>query len=69
MADSGSEFANGLAIALDPCREAACRLGGRGTQFNVPLPQGGEQRIRIERLLEDSPHYQRVIFESLGDQH
>ncbi|HXR59580.1 MAG TPA: hypothetical protein VN747_09725 [Burkholderiales bacterium] len=45
------------------------KLGGRGTQFNIPLAQGGEQRIRIERLLENTLHYQRVVFESLGDKH
>ena len=47
----------------------APKLASRGTQFNVPLPKGGEQRIRIERLVDDSPHYQRALFDSLGDKH
>ena len=47
----------------------APKLASRGTQFNVPLPQGGEQRVRIERLIEDSQHYQRAMFDSLGDKH
>ena len=47
----------------------APKLASRGTQFNVPLPRGTEQRIRVERLLEDSPHYQRALFNSLGDKH
>jgi len=47
----------------------APKLASRGTQFNVPLPRGGEQRIRIERLVEDSQHYQRAMFDSLGDKH
>lgn len=40
-------------------------LASRGTQFNVPLPDG-EQRVRIARLVDDTEHYQRAIFESLG---
>ena len=41
-------------------------LASRGTQFNVPLTQGGEQRIRVARLLDEGEHYQRAMIESLG---
>lgn len=40
-------------------------LASRGSQFGVPLAEG-EQRIRVTRVLEDSEHFQRAMFESLG---
>lgn len=40
-------------------------LASRGTQFGIPLP-GGEQRLRVTRLVESNEHYQRAMIESLG---
>lgn len=40
-------------------------LASKGTHFNVPLTMG-EQRIVVTRVLEDSTHYQRVMFEPVG---
>ncbi|MGE0873361.1 MAG: hypothetical protein AB7O31_01690 [Burkholderiales bacterium] len=40
-------------------------LASRGSQFTVPSSKG-QQRIRVTRLAEDGPHYQRAIFETLA---
>lgn len=37
----------------------------RGTQLDLPLPDG-TQRIRVARVIDDTEHFQRVLFESLG---
>lgn len=42
------------------------RLATRGTQFTVPLAQGRAQRLRVTRLADDTPHYQRALFEPLA---
>lgn len=38
------------------------KLASRGAQFDVPEARG-MQRIRVTRLLHDSDHYQRALFE------
>ncbi|MBS0335387.1 MAG: hypothetical protein JSS40_00915 [Proteobacteria bacterium] len=44
------------------------RLASKGTRFNVPLPVG-EQRILVTRILDDTAHYQRVMFEPVSAWH
>lgn len=41
-------------------------VASRGSQFNVPQARG-EQRIRVTRLADANAHFERAVFEPLGE--
>ena len=71
-ANFAEHFQRGILLEPQPLPLAAAelllrpRLATRGTQFSVPLPRERAQRIRVTRLAEDTPHFQRALFEPLA---